>query len=336
MSYKKTNKRSCTRVYMKSRNALYTRSKAKDFAWRGRKRNPIQKVQPQGKATRTKIYIVLLFSCIVGMLGLFIYQPFFHISNVDVEGIESITQQEIEQTVYGAMDYHRWFLFPVKSFVFVNTVEIADILNERFPLNTVTVQKQFPNTLHIQLEERLSTVLYDNGDAYHFMGLTGKIVEPIRKASYAEWRSETAMVTSTNELGEEISEIKEIARYHTPDITALEHDIGVYPLIVDTGHGNTGTLEVNTEVMQESYIAQILDWYNALQNTLDMEPVYVDMSSPYRTILYIKNGPSIYITLPEGESGPQIERLRTALKEIPSLDAISYIDVRYAGKIYWQ
>ncbi len=321
---------------MKSRNALYTRSKAKDFAWRGRKINPIQKVQPSGRATRTKIYIVLLFSCSLGMLGLFIYQPFFHISEVQVEGIERLTQQEIEQTVYGAMDYRKWFIFPAKSFVFVNTLEIANILNDRFPLNTVTVQKQFPNTLYIQLEERLSTVLYDNGEVYHFMGLTGKIVEPVRKVTDAEWRSKTAVVTSTNELGEEISETKEIGKYHTPDITALEHDIGVYPMIVDIGNDHSGTLEVNTEVMQESYVTQILDWYNILQNTLNIIPAYIDVSSPYRSIIHVKDGPAIYITLPEGDSNAQIERLRTALNEIPSLDQISYIDVRYPGKIYWQ
>ena len=321
---------------MKSRDASYTRSQAKDFAWHGRKRNPIQKVPPAGRSLRTRLYIALLSISIFGMLGLFVYQPFFQISHITVSGMERLTQQEIEQTVYGAMAYYRWFLFPAKSFVFLDTQEISDILNERFPLNTITVKKQFPNTLIIDLEERVSTVLYDNGDAYHFMGLTGKIVEPIRKVTDAEWRTETKIVTSTNELGEEISESKIVARYHTPDISAIEHDLGQYPMIVDTDHSSTGTLAVNTEVMKESNVSQILNWYNILSNTLEMPPVYVDASSPYRTVIYLKNNPDIYITLSEGDSQAQIERLHTALKEIPSLEQISYIDVRYAGKIYWQ
>jgi len=198
------------------------------------------------------------------------------------------------------------------------------------------VKKQFPDTLIIQLEERLSTVLYDNGDAYHFMGLTGKIVEPVRKVTDAEWSIETTIVTSTNELGEEISEKKEIARHHIPDTHMIMKDVGEYPLIVDIAHGFFGTLDVNTEVVQESYVSQIVTWYETLQNEFSITPTFVDISSPYNTIIHTTGGQEIYITLPEGESGAQIERLRTALKEVPSFSNISYIDVRYPGRIYWQ
>jgi len=269
------------------------------------------------------------------MLGMLLYHPFFAISQIDIHGTETITRSELEQTLYGAMDYRKFFLFPGKSFLFVNTDELSSILDQRFPLSTVTVTKQFPHSLHVSLEERLSTIFYDNGDAYHFIGLTGKVVEPLKKVTDAEWWTETKTVTSTNELGEEISEEKEVAKHHRPDVSGLKKDFGDYPLIVDTASEQKGTLEVNTEVLSEDYVTQILEWREVLQSQFDLTISYVDVTSPYHTIFYT-NGPEIYMSLPTGESSAQIDRFRTAVKEISDLSATSYIDVRYPGKIYWQ
>jgi len=279
---------------------------------------------------------MLFLASIFGMIGMFVYHPFFRISKIQVNGVETITPQEIEQTIYGAMDYHKWFLFPASSFFFVDASEVESILNQRFPLNTVAITKQFPHTLTVLLQERLSTILYDNGDAYHFIGLTGKVVEPVRKVTDAEWWIDTEIVTSTNERGEEVSEKKEIARHHRPDMNGLQKDVGEFPLIVDTNAIERGTVALNTDVIKEDYISQVLEWYEVLLQQFDLTISYVDVSSPYRTVIFTNAGLQILIALPAGESIAQIDRFRAAYKEISDISVIGYIDVRYPGKIYWQ
>jgi hypothetical protein len=52
-------------------------------------------------------------------------------------------------------------------------------------------------------------------------------------------------------------------------------------------------------------------------------------------VTYYTAGPDVHVSL-VGEQGAQIDRLRTALQHISSIDTVSYIDVRFDQRVYWQ
>jgi cell division septal protein FtsQ len=320
------------RVHKKNSNVAYGK-KRKDFAWGGKNRNPM-KQEGRGISGRVKIEMAILFLSVVGAIGLFLYHPFFHISKINLTGTQRLSSEEILDAVKGSLSYNKYFVLPAKSYFFVSTGDIENILKERFPLSDVTINKKFPCSLSIVVKERLSTIIYDNGQTFYFMGLTGKIVEPIRKVTDAEWRIDMQTVTSTNELGEEISEEKEIARYHTPDIYGITKDEGSYPIVFQKTE-ETNTLEINTDVLQEQYITELVAWYEALGSKQHFVPQYADITLPYEAIFYTA-GPDIHITLEAGDSEVQIARFNASLQEIKNLSTISYIDVRFAGRVYWQ
>jgi len=316
------------------KNTAYYGLKRKDFAWKGKSGNPITSPSTSTLLFRTKVEISLLFIVFLSFLGVLIYHPFFHFSNIIISGTERLAPNDIADAVKGSMEYKKLMIFPANNYFFVDTDEIQSILNDRFPLNSVTIQKTFPHTLDIHVDERLSTIIFDNGHTYYFMGLTGKIVEPIRNVTPAEWVIETEYVTSTNELGEEIQDVREIARYHTPDTAGLFKDVGVYPLMFRDVPTAIESFDITTEIVPESYIASLIEWYDHLQNKSQFSPQYMDITSPHETVYYTR-GLDVYMSI-VGESGEQIERFETALRQIENPSLISYIDVRYVGRAYWK
>ncbi len=321
------------RVKHKSMNVLYG-SGSKDFAWRGRKSNPLTNISPKVFSGRMKLYVAILVLSGISVLGIFLYHPFFHISEIDIQGIERLSQNEIREAIDGTLAHKKFFVLPAKSYFFVGISEMSVILSERFPLENVQITKEFPNKLTVILEERLSTVIYDDGETYYFVGLTGRIVEPIRKVTDAEWKVEFEVVTSTNELGEAVEEKREVSRYHIPDVQGIRQDVGDYPIIFTERKEDASIATTNDEVVQEQYIRAIIEWYNHLKSEPTMQPRYTNIQSPYDTIFYT-SGPQLHITL-LGESAPQMLRLDAIRQEVKDISSLQYIDARFAGKVYWK
>lgn len=305
----------------------------KDFAWRGKRRNPIQAHVSSRCSPKVKLYIGLLLLCAIGMLWTLVYHSFFHVKDIQIEGIERLSTTEVQSSVEGVISHKKFAAFPGESYFFVDTAEIAEILLDKFPLHDVAITKQFPNALTIHLTERLSTIVFDNTHTYYTVGLTGRVVEPIRKVTDAEWLIQTEFVTTTNDIGEEVSEEKEVSRRHIPDVQGVLRDVGNYPIILKVGDTQE-TLDINTEVLPEEHVTALITWYEFLSKKKLLAPRYIDVTSSHDSIIYTA-GPSIHISL-VGEYQPQIERLETALQQIDNSSSIGYIDIRFPGKVYWQ
>jgi hypothetical protein len=334
------NRHKAKRTLMRSHNVArksrerVVYSQKKDFAWRGKRANPLR-TSPCRFSRRVQIEIGVLVVSLLCFVGVLLLHPFFQIQDIRVSGTDRLEQRDIQDAVQGSLAFKRLFIIPGANYFFVEVSELEDILSERFPLNSVQVTKQFPSTLDVVLQERISTIIYDDGSMYYLMGTTGKIVEPIQKVPESEWRIQTEIVTSTNELGEEVSEQKEIARHHTPDYRSLVQNVGEYPILYNLiTEPQVDELSVTTDVIMPTYAEAIISWYEELGRHADLDPQYVTMTSPY-DVTYYTAGPDVHVSL-VGEQGAQIDRLRTALQHISSINTVSYIDVRFDQRVYWQ
>lgn len=318
-------------------NQIVYGNQKKDFAWQGKKENPL-KNQKNDLSSRIKLQLFLLFISLTTLMGILTYHPFFKISKITIDGIERLPKEEVVQSVQGLLSYNKYFILPANNYFLIDKKEIENLLKKRFPLNKVKVLKNFPDNLSINIEERLSTIIYNDGNMYYFMGQTGKIIETIKKVTEAEWHKVYDIVTSTNDTGEEFLEKKEVYRYYIPDTKNIIKDFGKYPIIVrQTDKTATSSLEVNTKILEESEISYIVKWYDILDQKDNFYPEYIDISSPYKTIFYT-SGPELYISLADGEDETQISRFNTALQKISDSDIhkVSYIDVRFLGRVYWR
>ncbi len=303
----------------------------KDFAWHRPKTNPYYQGRVDWRK-RAQIFVCLASCVIAG--GLAVYHPFFHIRDISIKGAERLNSQDISNAVTGMMEYRKAFILPANSYFLVDVHEITDILTTRFPLSSVTVSKQFPHGLTVELKEKISTVIYDNGKEYSYLGLDGNIVEIVRKVGEDEWVYTTKTVTSTYEHGKEFSEQKKESGVHTPPLKAIRAELGDYPLVYDL-IGKEG--KINDDVLRPEFVAGVITWFDSLRTNTDIPFGYIIMEDGLGNAL-IKTQEHWDIKIKLGNDVPeQMEQLQTALKSTDiNRKQLQYIDLRYPGRVYWQ
>ncbi|MBT4121179.1 MAG: FtsQ-type POTRA domain-containing protein [Candidatus Magasanikbacteria bacterium] len=330
-------KRKWGRGFKKASNFLLSSDndnfrKRKDFAWHNSKRNPMQRDRDVTN-WKKRIEITILIISLFAMACLGLYSSFFKIKDVEINGLQRIEQTDITNAVFGVIDYNRLFIFPGESYFLVNVDEIKDILKQRFPLESIIVKKTFPNTLEIVLEEKISTVIYDNGREYSYLDTEGKIVEIIRKIGDDEWDRKTETVTTTNELGEEITEEKVLEQTHRPNIVSIIKEMGDYPIFYDT---RDQKIEINSKVIDANMVSGAIEWFNFINKNTDIPFGYIEIHNGIGdAVIRTREGWHLLVKL-DSPVKSQFEELEYTLKQKVSRENLNYIDLRFPGKVYWQ
>lgn len=304
-----------------------------DFAWSKADKNPYRGTDT-GLSIKKKIEILLFIASLGTLFWLLAFHPFFRITKISVDGLHRIEEAPFREAVRGVMDYKAYFLFPQDSYIFANVEEIRDILRSRFPIESISVTKSFPNTMTISVEEKISTVIYDNGKQYSYVGTDGKIVEVLRNVGQDEWRIVRETVTSTNALGEEVSADVEKYRYHIPPVKDLGAELGSYPIVYDL-RGREGG--INAEVLKEDTVQGVISWFSQLEKITDIPFLYVVIENELGDgVIKTEEGWELKVKLDQS-----VERQMNELQILLSNEAfnraqISYVDLRYPGRIYWK
>lgn len=288
-----------------------------------------------GYSTKKKVEIAIGITALVGAAGLLLFHSFFTIKSIQITGIERIDEQELRQAVDGIMSTPTLFLIPGNNYFLLDIHEMRDILQERFPIEHIKVEKRFPKTLSFELQERISTIIYDNGMQYSFAALNGHIVEPIRQVGEDEWVREIKLTTSTNEFGEEIQKEEIISESHTPQVRTLRQDIGDYPIVYDA-RGRAA--DINAPVLDASYVEIIIEWYHFLNNQTDIPLSYFLIEEGRGDITIVTHEGWRLHTRPEAMA---LQRQFHSLMELfeggeIERNQVSYIDIRYPDRVFWQ
>lgn len=306
-------------------------SHKKDYSWHGNKTNPYKRKEPI--PIKKKIELFILLSTSLVLLAVVIYLPFFHIQKIKVEGLQRINNLEFDEAVLGILDYKKLFIFPGQSYIFADVNEIKDILQEKFPINSIVVKKSFPQTLSIVLEEKISTIIYDNGEKYSYIGLDGNIVELIGNVDENEWEETLEITTTTLADGSIRREEKVIERVHKPNIDNIISQFGDYPILYDARSDKT---EINKKIIDPIIVDNVIRWFNFISKKTDIPFGYVLLINQVGDgVIRTREGWEIKIKLTE-KFQEQIDELNLLLEEKVSRPNINYIDLRYPGRVYWQ
>jgi hypothetical protein len=131
-------------------------------------------------------------------------------------------------------------IFPQNNFFVLDIDDLHTILEQKFGLQKLTITKRFPHSVHIVLEEKLSSIMYDNGEQYAMIDAKGKVSEILRIIDDSEWRVIKKRVTSTSEGGTEVSTEQIVSRFHTPNYKKIISEVGDYPLVYDNRSKKVG------------------------------------------------------------------------------------------------
>jgi cell division septal protein FtsQ len=304
----------------------------KDFAWSKKTKSNPYSHKPDKKWKRRVQFFIIIASTIT-MMGVLFFHHFFYIQNINISGLQRIEEIEFRDSIDGLLDYKRFFLLPNRSYILTDVDEIKDILKSKFPILSITVQKSFPNSLSISVEEELSTIIYDNGQEYSYLGLDGGIVEKLRKIGIDEWNIKTKVTTSTDELGEIISKEEEISREHILSVKNIINEMGDYPIVYYI-NGPDG--EINDVVLQENTVNGIIEWFNLINRQTDIPFGYIIIENEVGDAV-IKTREGWYMNVKVNKNiETQFESLQTVLRDKVTRPNFNYIDLRYKSRVFWQ
>jgi|GEM_PF-1779645 len=307
--------------------------------------NPFKRAH-KVKTNHFKFRSLVLPTILAIWLSLMLYLPYFTINNVTFNGLKIIKQTDIKLATEQEF-FTPKLGYPASNFFLVNKKNISDFLQNKYALNNITVEKIFPNTLKITVEEKITSVIYDNGYAYYLMGEDGTIIKHLRDVHNSEFvlATDTPKIiisTTTPSTTVKLSNIKISAvnttassnqftnTTHIPAYGEMLMEYGRYPLLYDLRHESA--LE-NTTIMAATSIKGLLAFYNALEKgKLAMVT--------YTTISEIDGGITLYTTQPwkifiqpANDIAAQINNLKIILN---SSKPKEYIDLRFGDRVYWK
>lgn len=301
----------------------------RDLAQRRQQANPYKL---ETKNWKNIIYVGIIVLCTTGTLWLCFYHPFFQIKHIDISGTERLNKEEIHTAVEGIIYYNILFLFPQKSYFLLDVDDVRDILLERLPIDHIRVVKEFPGTIHIEISEKISTIIYDDGAQYSYIDMSGYLVESIRKVGDDEWLIEKEMVTSTSETGEEFREERILSKTHIIPTKQIITEMGEYPIIYDA---RTDKKIDNTKVLPEEITQGTMEWYSRIGQT-DIPFHYIEIQTQLgEGRLYTKEGWYADIFLDKDIDG-QFNTLLFLLDEKIDRTQLNYIDLRFGDRVFWQ
>ncbi len=300
-----------------------------DFSWQEQNGNPYRQ-EELGFPRRSKILLAIAFLAIGASLGILLLHPFFAITqaHIHASGLERIKKNDLLEAVNSILNGRRAWVFSADTYFLVNVGEVRDILEQKFALASVSVQKTFPHSLTITISEKTSTIIYDNGARYSYVGLDGRIVELLRPVADREWKilpgvSTASSTTTTLPL-----------RVHLPPVDDIEKQFGKYPIVFDTRGID---IAVNTVVLSTSTVAGILRWFGALQDArLGVPFSYISIANDLGDAEFETTAGWRIKGRLMGDIDEQVRAVETVLHDPTRQGPLQYIDVRFPGKIYWQ
>jgi len=293
----------------------------KDFAWHKAKDNPLWR-EPEKKDWVKKIKIGVGVVAFLGTIYLGIFSSIFHIKQIETEGLQRIKKEDFTESVKGLMNYKKLFIFPDSSYFLVDLNEIIDILKNKFSLNSITIEKRFPDFLKIKVEEKISTIIYDNSVDYSYLDIEGKQVELLKKVGLDEWQTITPASSST--LAETI---------HIPKTKDIIKELGDYPIVYDKRHPPSA---LNQPILNKNIVKGIIDWFNYIKKENQINLSYFIIENELGEGL-IKTGDGWVIKANLKDNlEAQFDELSYLLKKKIDLSKINYIDLRYLEKVYWR
>lgn len=264
--------------------------------------------------------------------------PYFQITKISYSGLKIIKQGEIDKDIRENLVTPDNF-WPRDNYFLLSADKIAKYLREHYSLNTIKVAKSFPNELRIDLEEKISTVIYDNGKDYYLLDQGGAAIKYLSAVSGEEIFSQSIQITSStfNPTSSSLASngflsTSSNVMVHIPNYKKINNEFGPFPIIYAITNSASSTA-FTTPLLSSDLISGVINFYTQISAQGIAQVKYLVLDNPMAGIIAKTNKRWDVYFEPTENISSQLKNLKIILKEAnPS----SYIDLRYGERVYWK
>ena len=294
----------------------------------GYQTNPFK---PQKKSGKRKIAYVIFLALLAIWIACLAYIPYFSINKVLYFGLNNTSRDEINRFVYdNFLNKKSWL--PYRNYFFVNTEKIQQALNKKFAFEFVAVIKKFPNQLNVDVKEKISTIIYDNGKKYFLLDSGGTAIKYLKDVESHEFALKITTTSASSLLsGTSTAALATSTFEHSPDYKKINKLFGIYPIIYDQRNFDAAIKQEN--VLPSELISAIITWYKAMTEQGMAKPKFFVIDN-LNSGMILKIDKSWHILFqPKNNNEAQINTLKEIL---PTIKPQQYVDLRFGEKVYWK
>ncbi|MCI0479142.1 hypothetical protein L0Y59_01215 [Candidatus Uhrbacteria bacterium] len=118
----------------------------------------------QRRSSHAFVIMLIAAFAAVGWLWFIFASGYWDIHDIDIEGLQSLERGEVAEETYRILESRGWRPWSARNLIMLDTDEMARTLQERLFVESLTVDKSYPNILRLKIRERQrSVVLVSNG-----------------------------------------------------------------------------------------------------------------------------------------------------------------------------
>ncbi|MCX6796268.1 MAG: FtsQ-type POTRA domain-containing protein [Candidatus Falkowbacteria bacterium] len=253
------------------------------------------KIRKKNLAIYFKLIGVLIFAIMLLLIWVLFYSRFFAITNIEINNQGRIPKEVIETTIREQMVNSQLILMPQKNIFFFSKNALRKNLETKYSFTTLEIQKKLPQTLIVNVTEKLYVAIWHEDDKYFYIDDNGKIV------------------SETNVL----------------DINGKNYPL-IYNLSIKKESNNQAPIEVNDlkfVIGVQQKLDAFKDEFKIISYTLD--------NDMYTIKANVENGPKIYFSTQRDIDQQIEKLLLIKREELKdNFFKKEYINVKIQGRVY--
>jgi len=304
--------------------------------------NPYKRSAADKTNWRSIISVALLVAVSIFWAVTLLSLPYFKINKIIYLGLDFIKKDDMDGFVKNNLLADKW-IFPGNNYFLASSAKIEKELFDKYSLNHVEVKKIFPNELRIDLDEKISTVIYDNVFGYYLLDNDGGALKFLRESDNPEKvlsasstlaapsapDAETALAENATGTLKTASDEQE--KTHIPEYREIKKAFGGYPILYDMR--NLPTMERQENILAKEFMDSIIAWKEMLEKEGMASVKFMTMEHPMAGVLVYTDQPWKVYFQPADDLNEQMTRLKAIIN---NNKVNEYVDLRFGDRMFWK